>query len=308
MAESKTFSEQKSLNTCTYYEDIEVDVKYEKEFNVGDSRTSTICLISETEAWVRSDKLNKLVNDSGNMKRSLDSKCLLFHFAVSENGITYFCDPDDKDVIQIDKKGEIGALFSVTPLIPSYINLTRSGDLLITLEDEDSYVRNSSSRRLVRRTSMTGEALMEYEYDSDGKTPLFCRPMRPIEHVNGNICVINQYEQEPDIYSGTIYGFDSRGKINFKYSGIDGDFNPVDICCDTVGNIFISDCINKQIHIIDLKGRFVCFLTLEPFKERLLAISMYDSKLWVGSYDSGLIKVFQFKLSRKNYVLNRNDN
>ncbi|KAK3105635.1 hypothetical protein FSP39_002385 [Pinctada imbricata] len=269
------------------------EIIFEKEFKMCDTRITCIHLLSDNEGWVHpmNTKINHLVDTSGIIEKSVDLGCPVNNFAVSEDDTMYFCDVlETQTVNRIDKHG-ISSLFSTAPLIPIHINLTRSEDLLITLVDEDKFDRKSTSRRLVRRTSMTGEAIMEYEYDNDGTTPLFCKPACAIELHNCNICVINATENDP---VDTVYCFDCRGNVVFKYKAIDNSFNPVDICCNNDGNILISDSCNRRVHVIDLNGKFVRYLlSKESFSERIFASDIFGRKLWIGSYETGQIKVFR---------------
>ncbi|KAK3106410.1 hypothetical protein FSP39_019421 [Pinctada imbricata] len=270
------------------------EIIFEKEFNICDTPFNCIHLLSGNAGWVHPMKttINHLVDASGRIGKSVDLGCRVYNFAVSEDDAMYFCDFEKaQSVNKIDKHEKITTLFSTAPLIPLQVNLTRSEDLLISLVEENTYDMNSTSRRLVRRTSMTGEVIMEYEYDNNGTTPLLCVPKRPIELHNGNICVINETENGPvDI----VYCFDCRGAVVFKYKGIDNRFIPVDVCCDKNGKIFISDGFNRRVHVIDLNGKFVHYLlSKESFDEDFFAIDILRRKLWIGGFKAGLIKVFR---------------
>ncbi|KAK3106319.1 hypothetical protein FSP39_017647 [Pinctada imbricata] len=270
------------------------EIIFEKEFKMCDTRVSCIHLLSENEGWVHPMKttINHLVDASGNIGNSVDLGCRVYNFAVSEDDTMYFCDFEKtQSVDKTDKHGIISTLFSTSPLIPLQVNLTRSEDLLITLVDENTFDMNSTSRRLVRRTSMTGEAIMEYEHDNDGTTPQFCKPACPIELHNGNICVINETENDA---TDTVYCLDFRGKVLFIYRGFDDNFNPLYMCCDKVGNIMISDACNRRVHVIDSNGEFVRYLlSKESFTENIFAIDIFGRKLWIGSSKTERIKVFR---------------
>ncbi|KAK3103093.1 hypothetical protein FSP39_016393 [Pinctada imbricata] len=269
----------------------------ENEFKIGDTTINSILPLSENEAWVHSTQTttNKLVDKSGHIKRSVELECRVFNFAMSDDGIVYFCNPDTNHIQQVDRQGNIKSLFSTSPMIPLYIALTRSGDLLITLVDEDTHDRNDSSHRLVRRSAMTGETIMEFEFDKGGKNPLFSRPVSLLEHFNGNICVVNLYRDDAGVTKGNVHGLDCGGRVIFKYEGMDGDFNPLDVCCDREGNTFVTDSRNKRVHMIDLYGRFVRYLLSdESFTEKIYSIAIFGKTLWIGSRNVGVIKVFKF--------------
>uniref|UniRef100_A0A8W8IXK2 Uncharacterized protein n=1 Tax=Magallana gigas TaxID=29159 RepID=A0A8W8IXK2_MAGGI len=63
------------------------------------------------------------------------------------------------------------------------------GGLLLSLSDTESekYQPDSSSRRLVRHVTLTGDVIREYEFQEDGQTRLFNIPRTIKQNANTDI-------------------------------------------------------------------------------------------------------------------------
>lgn len=56
----------------------------------------------------------------------------------------------------------------------------------------ERYQPYSHSRRLIRHMTLTGDVILEYEYQADGQTRLFTLPYKIIQNYNGDNCVVDK--------------------------------------------------------------------------------------------------------------------
>ena len=267
------------------------------ELNIGEEATVCINVRSDNEALMSRPKAVQLITIDGDVRwtRRRDTTC--YNFATTSDVGIILCDRTTNEVKMIDKFDKCSVLFNTGNLHPAFVTITNAGELLISMWDEDSYSRTSSSRRLVRRMTMEGEEVCVYEYDNDGKTPLFTRPTKTVQHNNGDVCIIDRFKNNTDMATGVVYGFDIRGNVKFRYTGRQDKhpFNPLDMCCDMLGNTITSDTKNHNVHMIDTEGNFIRYLVTPDMVDRdLYAVSLYGNKLWVGAYDTGVVYVFEF--------------
>ena len=274
-----------------------VDITKFAEWNLGDTTIGRIRAKSEYEVFVQTPDMIVLIKDTGVLKdfRKKDAQC--YDFAITNDDQIVLCDHKKKQVKLINKIDKCTVLFDTDDLYPTYVSVTNAGELLISMWDTPLFSYTSSSRGLVRRMTMTGQLICEYEHDKDGKTPLFHRPSTSVEHFNGHVSIIDRICNEEGAIKGTVNGFDISGKLLYQYSGLveESAFNPIDICCDMFGNTIIADSENRTVHVVDMKGIFMKhLLSCNMVKERLNSISLYGTRLWVGTYKSGKLYTFDF--------------
>lgn len=112
------------------------------------------------------------------------------------------------------------------------------------------------------------------------------------ENINRDICV-------SDTNGKVVVAIDIFENVRFKYKGIIDRtleaFDPKDIVTDHMGQIIVAD-YNKCLHILDGDGTFRRLVD-NCGLEKPFGLSI-DGKyrLWVGLYDSGLIKVIDYLL------------
>ncbi|XP_078312760.1 uncharacterized protein LOC144619208 [Crassostrea virginica] len=138
-------------------------------------------------------------------------------------------------------QGSVAKVFSTDPLSPVGISSTLDGHLLITLKDSESklYQPNSRSRRLVRRMSLKGNVIREYEFQKGGKMGLFTVPCRVLENLNTDVCVINATSDS----TGELVILSFSGSLKTVYPEQDqrDNFKFTDVVCDPQSNIIVSE-------------------------------------------------------------------
>eukprot|EP00105_Crassostrea_gigas_P045013 XP_019929161.1 PREDICTED: uncharacterized protein LOC109620696 [Crassostrea gigas] len=183
---------------------------------------------------------------------------------------------------------------NTAPLKPGGICQSTEGGLLVILRDTKS--KDSSSRRLVRHVTLTGDVIREYEYQMDGQTCLFTNPCRVRQNGNTDICVVNKTSKA----AGELVILFESGSLRCRYNGqkLVEQFNPTDVVCDSHCNIIVNDIVNSKIHLLSPDGEFMKYLLTENELIRPWSMSLYKSNLWIGDFH-GLVKVFQFKKTKK---------
>ena len=272
-----------------------LQMKKISQFKVGTTPgVNTIHAISESEAWIHKSTttFNTLFSTQGEEYATRELNASVFNFDMLDNQRTVFCDDENKTVITVEKSGDRKVLFCIDPLYPIFVSVTHTGDLLISMQNEYSSFKTSYSRGLVRKMTISGDVIRNYEFLSDGKTPLFHSPRKAVEHYNGNVSVINRVSPSNSI----ICGLDIDGNVIFRYTG-QKDKNiyiPLDICCDMLGNTISTDAHNRTVHVIDMEGKFVRYLvTRDMVDHDLYSVSLYNKKVWVGAYGSDVVSVFE---------------
>ena len=266
------------------------------QLNLGETAIRCIDARSETEALMQIPKSVQLISINGDVKMTRPRDMLCYNFAISGAKII-LCDVNTNEVKMIDKSDKCSVLFNTGLLHPTFVTATTAGELLISMWDEDSHSRTSSSHRLLKRMTMKGEVVCEYEYENDGITPLFNRTEKTVEYYNGDFSVIDNRCNYKNKISSVVYRFDFRGNVKFRYSGQPNiyPYNPLDLCSDMHGNTITTDSKNRNVQLIDTDGNFVRYLiTPDLVSQDLYAVSLYGNKLWVGSYETGVVYAFEF--------------
>ncbi|XP_052704912.1 uncharacterized protein LOC128180798 [Crassostrea angulata] len=212
---------------------------------------------------------------------------------VTDEGDVYATDFDNDCVLSLSQSGSVSTVFRTAPLVAVGICPSTKGGLMVTLVDDESerYQPDSSSRRLVRHVTLTGDVIREYEYQEDGQTRLFTVPRRVRQNSNTDICVLNRTNQ----FAGELVILSISGYLKSVYQGKNQgfQFNPIDVVCDSHCNLIVSDCFNSQVHLVSPEGEFMKYLLTENEVTKPCSMSLYKSALWVGN-KHGLVKVFQY--------------
>lgn len=185
-------------------------------------------------------------------------------------------------------------LANISPLFPVGICSTAAGSLLLTAIDkkafsEDLYTKYHPQKSVVIVLSNTGKTKKIYQYEEDGKTPLFLFPYRITENHNHDICVINR----TSVSKGHICALSSSGKLKFRFNGPNSEakFSPCGISCDALCNILISG--EKCVYLVDKHGEFLTYLLTENYQ--LLSLNLFQNTLWIGG-NQGHVSVYRYEV------------
>ncbi|XP_062608666.1 uncharacterized protein LOC134270466 [Saccostrea cucullata] len=271
----------------------DISVTQINSFQYGNQAIHTLETISDDQCYLYEtsssyiEKVNQQGVKESRFRISPNDMC------VTDTGDVYFTDEINKSIRCLSPSGSVSTVISTDPLIPGGICQSVDSGLLVTLIDRESdpYKLNSLSRRLARHMTMTGDVIHDYEYQEDGHTKLFTLPYSVTQ--NSNICVVNRSSDT----TGELVILSPSGHIKSVYRGqnLTENLNPSDVVCDSLYNILVSDCNNKQIHLLNPDGEFLKFLLQENEVNSPYSLTLYKSTLWVG-YAGGFVKVFQYTM------------
>ena len=255
--------------------------------------------ISRDKAWITygQEKELRLMNINGQCLNSVPRETGNPSFYVTDDDCFISARKYEQVVLEIDQSGSTTKVMDTSPLIPVAVGKALQGNILVALVDSFSDTRSTDSDRKVQMVSSAGKVLYTYEYTDDGVTPVLTSPTRPTQNFNSNVCVINNYETEDKKYKGNICVFFEDGGLKFVYIGKDTDFNPIDVCCDSLCNIICIIQLKNDycVHIIDSDGTFMKYLfTYATCIPTPKSIALYKDRLWVGSM-SGLVCVYSYE-------------
>ncbi|CAG2253996.1 TRIM71 [Mytilus edulis] len=180
--------------------------------------------------------------------------------------------------------GELEHRFHVAPFHPFGICPTKSGEAVwICLADKSSFIPELKGRTMVAKMTTFGEKVCEIE--SPGGKTHFTFPYRCTENINEDLIVVDRIKET----KGQIFIFDKSCQLKCGYIGtsVDREFDPHDVCCNSKGNIIISDYSNHAIHILSLDGVLERLLKMDS-KEFLHPLSVATDdidRVWITFHD-----------------------
>ncbi|XP_052087571.1 uncharacterized protein LOC127724592 [Mytilus californianus] len=185
------------------------------------------------------------------------------------------------------ENGELEHRFHVSPFHPFGICPTKSGEVWICLADKSSFIPELRGRTMVAKMTNLGERVCKIEFPG-GKTH-FTFPYRCTENINEDLIVVDRIKET----KGQVFIFDKSCQPKGGYIGtsVDREFDPRDVCCNSKGNIIISDYSNHAIHILLADGVLERLLKMDS-KELLrpLSVANDDSdRIWITFNDGNVI-------------------
>nr|XP_034320024.1 uncharacterized protein LOC117687513 [Crassostrea gigas] len=189
--------------------------------------------------------------------------------------------------VSIVKNGRTEVLITMQGWTPSYLCVTSTGDLLVTVYSDDK-----TQSKVVRYSGSTETQSIQYE--REGK-PLYSgnASVKYIaENRNNDICVA-------DCEASTVVVVNHDGKLRWRYTGHpsvtkDKSFKPVGITTDSQRHILTADWYNLCIHILDQNGQFLRYIDncdlIFPFG---LFIDSNDN-LFVCNHFKGSVKKIKY--------------
>ena len=265
------------------------------------NRSPVHCIraVSQDKVWVKYYEKDqfRLLNKSGEVQDIVPYPTTNQTFFVMNDKGFISSHYENQVVVSIDHFGKItGVIMNTSPLFPAFVGPALSGNILVTLIDNLALTRTVKSKRKIQMITPAGGLLHTYEFGDDETTPLFSFPANLIQNFNFNVCVINGYQTADDSIRGNVCIFYEDGGLKFLYSGQDGDFRPVDICCDSLCNIICVSDLDDSVHVIDSDGAFLKYmLTSDTCVPGPTSIALYNDTLWVGS-GTGEIRVYHYQL------------
>lgn len=261
----------------------------------------TMCVVDPTTAWlVPISQYNELVkvDRTGREFERRTTGFQIYDLTLTTNQLLLATNAERKSLIQINEDGSYKEVTDL-PLRPRGLSSCKNGDLLLCLCDAvDFPIHKEGKRQVVRLDKKYFTKLTIESYDGHRS---FTLPDRVCENVNGDICIIDRTGGG----NSHLSVFTGKGKFLFSYpddqleqqeqiipNNILKKHSFRDVCCDSLGNIIISDEKYNEIVVLTKHGGKKCLLTHRLQRTGGLNIMPHfyrpsnlgldsDGKLWV---------------------------
>nr|XP_022312012.1 tripartite motif-containing protein 2-like [Crassostrea virginica] len=248
--------------------------------------------VKEAEAWIYGENETITRIDIQGTVREIVTTT--FHYGPNDISVTrerelIYSDGNGRSV-NIVRDGKSG--IRITP--PRGWGLgklccTRSGNILVHMCTRNGPL---TKNKIIRYQ----EKNIKQEISNDGqgnpifKDGIYCSLLMS-ENNNGDVCV-------SDANANTVVVVDKTGRVRFRYDGTparrEKSFNPRGIVTDALNQIIVADYNNNCLHILDQNGQFLrCVDDCGLGSPHGLSADS-EGRLWVGSLNSGEIKVIQY--------------
>ncbi|XP_078330159.1 uncharacterized protein LOC111117483 [Crassostrea virginica] len=252
-----------------------------------------VACVGEAEAWIYGENETiTRIDIHGAVKDTITTKCQNGPGGISatRGRELSYC---DSGTVNIVRDGKTETL--ITPprdWIPWKLSCTRSGDILVHV------YKGTGPQTKNKIICYKGQNIKE-EISNDGQgNPIFkdgeCS-LYMSENNNGDVCV-------SDVNADIVVVVDKTGRVRFRYDGKQAkretSFGPKGIVTDVMSQIIVTDINNDCLHILDQNGHFQrCVDDCGLEEPRGLSVDS-EGRLWVGSYNSGEIKVIEYLLNK----------
>nr|XP_022311421.1 uncharacterized protein LOC111116726 [Crassostrea virginica]XP_022311422.1 uncharacterized protein LOC111116726 [Crassostrea virginica] len=250
-----------------------------------------IACVEELEAWIYGEnEIITRIDLYGGVKDTFTTTCQSGPGGISvTRGRELMYRDTSSGTVKIVRDGKSETL--ITPpqgWKPWTLCCTRSGDILVHMYTwRDCQVKNKIIRyqgqNIKQEISINEQGNPIFE---DGGSGLYMS-----ENNNGDVCVSH-------IGTGTVVVVDRTGNVRFRYDGkqarIKKRFGPKRIATDALSQIIVTDFNNDCLHILDQDGQFLRCVDDCGLKDPYGLSLDSEGRLWVGSKNSGEIKVIEY--------------
>jgi hypothetical protein len=259
-----------------------------------------MCIVDTNSVWLAPiNQYNELVkvDRTGRELERRNTSFQVYDIAITNSQILLATNAVKKSLMQITEDG-IQKEVADLPLRPRGLYACKNGDILLCLCDAVDFPIHKDGKRQVVR--MDKDYVIKLTIESYEGGRLFTLPDRVAENVNGDICVIDRTGGG----NSHLCVFSSIGKFRYSYPDISFEQQEQaipghalkkhsfrDVCCDSLGNIIISDEKSSEIIVLTKHGGRKCLLTnrlqraglnLTPHFYRPSSLGLdSDGKLWV---------------------------
>ncbi|XP_021340215.1 uncharacterized protein LOC110441417 isoform X2 [Mizuhopecten yessoensis] len=247
--------------------------------------------------WLKCQDKNsvKLSNRSGEIKQAINLGTRSDGFTVSADNKLLFCCTLQKCIKEIAlPNGEITEKLSTCPLTPNRICTDPSGDIYVTLCDEDDYEVTDDSTRVLVRYDRWGEEAARCQADGYGGS-LFVVPEDVcVNNTGTRVAVINRVSDrrrelvvlDEDLSPVLIY----TGPRVLTGDSLAG-YSLYGVVFDTRDNILVAECYSKTVQLLSP--------SCEPLKVLLTmnttpwAMTIQGNEVWIGD-EKGKVQIFRY--------------
>ncbi|XP_078327997.1 uncharacterized protein LOC144623460 [Crassostrea virginica] len=169
---------------------------------------------------------------------------------------------------------------------PGTLCCTRSGDILVHM---CANIGPQAENKIIRYHGQN----IKQEICNDGRgNPIFKDGFYPLymsENNNGDVCVSD---------GNAVIVVDKTGRVRIRYDGTparkEESFDPRYIVTDALSQIIVTDFNNNCLHILDQNGQFLRCVDNYGLQQPMGLSVDSEGRLWVGSFESGEIKVIEY--------------
>ncbi|XP_052707357.1 uncharacterized protein LOC128182679 [Crassostrea angulata] len=257
----------------------------------GYDKLRKVSCINEEQIWTSGQPSDlKCFNIKGALLQTINTfvrKCSI-DIILDIDGDLIYTDWFTKTVYKVDvKNDQTEELIRLQGWTPCYMCVTSTGDLLVTMYNDDE-----NQSKVVRFSGLTETQTIQF--DEKGK-PLYSGNIHTkyiTENRNHDICVA-------DSSAGAVVVVNQEGKLRYRYSGdpsVDTfrPFEPYGVITDSQGRILTADRRNHCIHILDQNVTFLrCIDNCDLNNPWGLCVDKSDN-LFVCEYYDGNIKKIKY--------------
>ncbi|XP_078312771.1 uncharacterized protein LOC144619217 [Crassostrea virginica] len=301
--EIEDFNDAVLLSIMGHIDREQIIVTETNSFQWGNEQIEVLKAIDDDTCLMRNTIGSSYIEQVGKSgKKEKQFSVNINDVCIAVNDEMYVTDGENKSISRLSASGILSSIVSTDPLEPVGICQTIGGDLLVTLTDNESdpYKLRDGNRRLLRRVTVLGDVIREYEYQEDGQTRLFTAPRRVTQNGNTDICVINSTgKTTSELVIMSFYG--SRKSVYQGCNEKQLDFYATDVVCDYKCNIIVNDLHKSTIHILDPRGKFMKYLLTEKEIYNPSSISLRNSTLWAANV-YGQVKLFHYHIMKRCFI------
>ncbi|XP_061186697.1 E3 ubiquitin-protein ligase TRIM71-like [Saccostrea echinata] len=257
--------------------------------NTGYKNLRSVVCLNEEEIWTSAQVSDiKCFNIRGSLIKTITKRSGGWpsDIAITRDGELVYSE-GKKGTVNKVKNRQTEEVIKLQGWTPLNLNVTSSGDLLVTMCSEDG-----TQSKFVRYSGSTEKQTIQFD---DEGNPLYSgndRIKYITENRNLDICVA-------DCGAGAVVVVSQTGKLRFRYSGHHSatnikPFKPRGITTDSQSQILTADTDNHCIHILDQEGLFLCYIDTCELKE---PYGLYVNKdnLFVAEWGGIVKKIKYFK-------------
>ncbi|XP_061185013.1 uncharacterized protein LOC133193028 [Saccostrea echinata] len=244
--------------------------------------TCHISLDKSNRLWV-SDLNGHLIQTNllGTQERAVKGSAIgAANHTVSEGGDLLFIDNQNSTIQRLTPEKMVEFITTKDWRPISIYSSQINGDVLIGMitDNDAKVIRYNKTGEKIQDIKKKGLIHNLYEF-----------PGHLTENINGDICT-------SDWGTRAVVVVNKSGKHRFSYTGqpLQSEFWPRGICTDVLSHILVCDDYSQSVHLMDQDSNFLSLLITqenEIKRPRSLCIDE-ESNLYVGEYESNLVKVF----------------
>ncbi|XP_052792772.1 uncharacterized protein LOC128226766 isoform X2 [Mya arenaria] len=266
------------------------------------NKVSAIAPINDKEAWICFGWTTNeiyLYNKNGYRLNRLLFKHPVDDITVDHNGNLIVSTFTGSVVRMVDKKLQVRDFFQC-PLRCRGLTVSGTGEIIVCGVDMCTAIPPPSKCTIFKFTAR-GNKTGHLDGDRAKRIPV--HPYRVAENIDGSIAITDWVSDK----EGRVVVFGHDGKVRMVYYGNNNErrhFLPYGICTDKYGHIIVSDIMGQEVHLLDVKGHFICVLLskedLDNERPYSLAVD-HMGTLWVGN-ERAQIKIFRYLVNHSHIV------